>query len=439
MFNNQPLAMRAADAHLMSDANVFDVWAQGLNPAASKFIGSRDVASRWQVTSDGIALVPISGVLLDRGYWLGDLGGVATSYEGLAEQFRRLANDRAIKAVVLDIDSVGGPVAGLWDLCAELGKLKMAKKVYAVAANRAISAAYAVGCMADQFYVSRSGTAGSIGVIAIHHSHARALEGAGIDTTIIASGEHKADGNPFTQLSDGARAEICKKVEDSYAQFVAHVASHRRISERAVRDLESRCFSGEEAVRAGLADGVKCVTEAVEHAGRVSNGHSKPSPQKPRTKQYETTFATGFGAGLKLAGAAHPGAGKDQIARPRQDSCEKIGKEISKHRGMSMHPEQLTTNPSAIYEARRAACSPARATGTKATELLSGSRAIYASRRASASGQIPGAPEVEGLSFSASIYTSRRQACASIQTARANSEPDDDVYQARRSMCGGRG
>lgn len=238
-FKNQPLAMLPAHAvalHRAIAAGAFDVPASS-SPSASKFIGTRDVASRWRVTADGIALVPVSGLLVDRGDWLGDLGGWATSYEGLAEQFRRLAKDSAIKAVVLDIDSGGGMVAGLWDACAELGKLKKAKKVYAVAANLAASAAYAIGCTAHEFYVSRAGTAGSVGVISIHQSYARALDGAGIDTTIIAAGEHKADGNPFTPLSHGARSEICREIDDTYTQFVAHVSTQRRLSDRAVRDF----------------------------------------------------------------------------------------------------------------------------------------------------------------------------------------------------------
>lgn len=245
-------------------------------PSASKFIGARDYSNRYRVTDDGIALVPVSGLLVDRGDWLGDLGGWATSYEGLAEQFRRLAKDSVIKSVVLDIDSGGGVVAGLWDLCAEIGKLKKSKKVYAVAANFAASAAYAIGSMAHEFYVSRAGTAGSVGVIVIHQSYARALEGAGIDTTIIAAGEHKADGNPFTPLSHGARAEFAASIDQTNNEFVAHVAKHRGLSEDDVRGMQARVYSGSRAVDAGLADGVKSVEDLLDYLrGDAKSGASR--------------------------------------------------------------------------------------------------------------------------------------------------------------------
>ncbi|MCK9911713.1 S49 family peptidase, partial [Microbacteriaceae bacterium K1510] len=87
--------------------------------------------------------------------------------------------------------------AGMLDLVAEMGDLKKKKKVYAVAANMAASAAYAIGCTAHELYVSRQGMAGSIGVIAMHTSFARMLDQAGVDTTIIFAGDHKADGNAY--------------------------------------------------------------------------------------------------------------------------------------------------------------------------------------------------------------------------------------------------
>jgi len=263
---NQPLAMPEALAgHILRaiEKETFDP--SVLGNFASKFIGTRDYSNRYRVTEDGVALVPVSGMLVDRGDWLGDLGGFATSYEGLAEQFRRLAKDSAIKKVVLDIDSGGGMVAGLWDLCAEIGKLKKAKKVYAVAANFAASAAYAIGCMAHEFYVSRSGVAGSIGVIMIHQSYQRLLDAAGVDTTIIAAGEHKADGNPYTQLGHGARAEFAAEIEAVNDGFIAHVAKYRGLEADSVRALQARVYSGGRAVDAGLADGVKSVEDLLEY------------------------------------------------------------------------------------------------------------------------------------------------------------------------------
>lgn len=259
-----PLYMPSAHGERLKHAiedRVFDA----RDVSASKFIGSFDARSRFRVTDDGVALVAIQGVLVDRGPWLGDIWGIATSYEGLTEQFKRLADDAAIKAVVLDIDSPGGMVAGIYDLAAELGKLGKAKPLYALAANMAASAAYAVACVADEVYVTRTGEAGSIGVIQIHQSYARRLDESGIDTTIICEPAPKANGNPYTALSHGARAEMASGITEAYQQFVAHVAEHRGMTADAVKATQARMFSGEQAVAAGLADGVKSIDDLLDH------------------------------------------------------------------------------------------------------------------------------------------------------------------------------
>lgn len=243
---------------------------QAAEVMGSKFIGTYDPRMRFRVTEDGVALVSIQGMLIDRGAWLGDLYGLATSYEGLAQQFASLAKDSAIKGVVLDIDSGGGMVAGLWDLCEEMGKLRKEKPVYSLAANMAASAAYALACAADEVYVTRSGYAGSIGVIMIHQSYGRMLDKMGVDTTIICEPSPKADGNPFSPLSHGARAEMSSEISSSYQTFVAHVAKYRGMKEADVVATQARMFTGEAAVEAGLADDVKSIDELLSHIRKGS-------------------------------------------------------------------------------------------------------------------------------------------------------------------------
>lgn len=257
----------------------------------SKFIGTIDARSRYRVTDEGVALVPVQGVLIDRGAWLGDLYGIATSYEGLAEQFKRLGDDAGIKSVVLDIDSPGGMVAGLFDLTAEMDKLKAKKPVYALAANMAASAAYALACVADEVYVTRTGEAGSIGVIQIHQSYGRAFDQMGIDTTIVCEPAPKANGNPYTELSHGARAEMSAGVADAYALFVRHVAKYRGMSEDAVRATQAAMYSGDKAVAADLADGVMSIEELLGHISKASAKRVR----RPRAATRGTTANRGDG------------------------------------------------------------------------------------------------------------------------------------------------
>ncbi len=273
-----PLAMPARHGEVLRTA----LEQRSFDPAGhitgSKFVGSQDMRSRFRVTDDGIALVTVQGLLVDRGAFLGDLYGMVTSYEGLAEQFQRLAKDPAIKAVVLDIDSPGGMVAGIYDLTEELKKLKREKPVTALAANMAVSAAYAIACCADEVFVTRTGEVGGIGVIMVHRSVARALDQMGVDTTIICEPANKAAGHPSQQLTHGARAEIASHIGDAYREFVRHVAKHRRMSESAVEALGARAYVGQTASPARLVDGVASVSELLAHIRKRMKA-SGPGPR----------------------------------------------------------------------------------------------------------------------------------------------------------------
>lgn len=284
-FINSALAMLPAAAQNLKaaiDARSFDLPGGSISmPGANRFVGTEAGRSRYRVTDDHIAIVPVGGMLIDRGPWLGDLYGFATTYEGLCEQFRRIELDASIKAVLLDIDSPGGMVSGLFDLCDEIAALDKKKPVFAVAQNQACSAAYAIAASARDLYVTRNGQAGSIGVITIHTSMQRMLDSVGLDTTIIHAGSHKADGNPYQQLSHTARADMAEGVDRIYSQFVTYVAKARGLSEDAVRATEARVYAGPAAVDQGLADGVKSFDEVLSI---IRKGRSTRSTRTARAQ-----------------------------------------------------------------------------------------------------------------------------------------------------------
>lgn len=67
------------------------------------------------VTPDGIAIVPVIGTLVARSGYLGAASGL-TAYSDIAESIEAAATDPGIRAILLDVDSSGGEVGGLFDL-----------------------------------------------------------------------------------------------------------------------------------------------------------------------------------------------------------------------------------------------------------------------------------------------------------------------------------
>jgi ClpP class serine protease len=173
--------------------------------------------------------------------------------------------DPAVRGVVLDVDSPGGEVGGLFDLVDRITAIKSAgsKPLWAVANESALSAAYAIASASDLLYVTRTGEAGSIGVVAVHVDESGADAKVGVSWTFLFAGEQKVDGNAHEPLSGRARSTIQADVDRLYAEFCTLVATNRGISGDAARATNAAIYRGELAVRAGLADRVGTLDLAI--------------------------------------------------------------------------------------------------------------------------------------------------------------------------------
>jgi signal peptide peptidase SppA len=206
---------------------------------------------------DGIAVIEISGVLIHRGGWIGESSG-QTSYEGIAAQIEAAASDPLVRGVALEIDSFGGEVAGVFDLADRIRALRQNKPVWAFVAEHAFSAGYALASQADRIILPRTGALGSIGVVVLHADMSGQLDQDGVRVTLIHSGRHKVDGNPYQPLPDPVRDDIQLEIDVLRFLFAETVAAGRagRLSQEAALATEAATFRGADAVAAGLADEV---------------------------------------------------------------------------------------------------------------------------------------------------------------------------------------
>ena len=211
-----------------------------------------DPAPLSSITVERIAVVSVIGTLVSRSGYLDAASGLA-SYADIGDAIGEAMADPSVRGVILDVDSSGGEVGGLFDLVEQIGAIKAAsqKPLWAVANEGALSAAYAIASTADRLYVTRTGEVGSIGVVAVHVDESGADAKAGLAWTFVFAGERKVDGNAHEPLSERARTTIQADVDRLYAEFCALVA---RIAGSAVRlraartqrsiAVTSRCAQG---------------------------------------------------------------------------------------------------------------------------------------------------------------------------------------------------
>lgn len=211
--------------------------------------------------AEGVARIPIEGTLVHKLGTLHPYSGM-TGYDGIRALIDIALGDPDVRAIMLDIDSPGGEVAGCFDLVDAIYFARGQKPIWAVLTESAYSAAYAIASAADRIIVPRTGGTGSVGVICMHVDMSQALTRAGIDVTLIHYGALKADGNEFSPLSKSTLARFQADVDAMGEIFVKTVARNRGLKTAAVRDTEAGTFLGAAGVEIGFADAVMAPDEA---------------------------------------------------------------------------------------------------------------------------------------------------------------------------------
>jgi signal peptide peptidase SppA len=243
----------------------------------------------YAVTDSGIAVVPVLGPLVARGDWLTELFG-ASVYGEVGEAVDAALADPSVRGVVMEIDSPGGEVAGMFDLADRLGVLRQSagKPLWAVASESATSAAYAIASAAERIYVTRTGEVGSIGVVAAHVDQSGADAKAGLAWTFIHAGARKVDANPHEPLSDPARAAIQEDVDALYGELVSLVARNRNLTPDAVRGTEAAIYRGRAGIALGLADRIGTVETALAEL-KATRGHMTTALAAPPSRRSSAT------------------------------------------------------------------------------------------------------------------------------------------------------
>ena len=203
----------------------------------------------------GVAIIEVYGTLVQKLGSLRPWSGM-TGYDGIRQNFLMALSDPDVKAIMLDIDSPGGEVAGCFDLVDAIYRARGKKPIWSILNECAYSAAYAIASAADRITVPRTGGVGSVGVIWMHMDWSKALTGAGFKVTFITYGESKADGHPEIPLSPEALARFQGDIDTMGELFVTTVARNRNISAKVVRDTQAATYLGAAGVNQALADDV---------------------------------------------------------------------------------------------------------------------------------------------------------------------------------------
>ncbi|MDO8668736.1 MAG: S49 family peptidase [Candidatus Buchananbacteria bacterium] len=178
-----------------------------------------------------------------------------TGSESIMQYIEEAEADDSIKAIVMEIDSMGGsPVAGEEISLA----LKNAKKPSVVFIRSAgDSSAYLAATGADKIYASKYSDVGSIGVTMSYLDSSRENQLSGQTYNSLSSGKFKDSGDPDKSLSNEEKAIFMRDIIIMKNNFVKNVAENRKLDIKKVEFLaDGSTMLGEMALQNGLIDAI---------------------------------------------------------------------------------------------------------------------------------------------------------------------------------------
>ncbi len=169
----------------------------------------------------------------------------------------RLADSGRVVALMVDINSPGGTVAGSEALYADLRRVAAKKPVVAVMSEVAASGGYITALAADHIVARGNTLTGSIGVVAEIPNIKGLLDKVGVEVTRVKSAPLKGEPSLTEPPSEESLAVQRALISDAYAWFKHLVAERRAL---APADLEKvadgRVLSGRQALAAHLIDAI---------------------------------------------------------------------------------------------------------------------------------------------------------------------------------------
>ena len=193
--------------------------------------------------------------------------------ETLCKALRKARTDKDIKAIVLRINSPGGnslPSDNIWREV----KLAAKEKPFVVSmGNLAASGGYYIACPADTIITEPFTITGSIGVFGVVFNLQDFWKNkTGIAFDRVKTSPYADFGNPNRPILPEEELIIQSFVDDIYVEFKKKVSEGRGLDINYVDSIaRGRIWSGEQAVKNGLADLIGNLDDAIRIAAEMAD------------------------------------------------------------------------------------------------------------------------------------------------------------------------
>lgn len=232
-------------------------------------------AKPYAVTQNGIAVLSVTGPMMKNPPY--KMAESMTSTIDVQRLLGAAENDPDVRAILLRVDSPGGKVPGTDELAMAVRSAAEQKPLVTFAEDTMASAAAWVGLQADEVFINRGGSAGSLGVFGVVYDTSGAFEAEGIKVHLISTGGVKGVGADGVPVTEPYLADLQAEVDAIGAMFKEAVKAgrggkgKRMTSSQVDAVFDGRMFRAEQAVELGLVDKIGTIQDALKRADQLAS------------------------------------------------------------------------------------------------------------------------------------------------------------------------
>lgn len=214
-----------------------------------------------------IAVVNVEGTIIDGESDEENVGG-----DTIARLLRKAYDDKAVKAVILRVNSPGGSAFASEIIRQEAENLqKIGKPVIVSMGAMAASGGYWISSTSDYIIADANTITGSIGIFAMFPTFENSIKKIGVNADGVSTSE-LANISAFSPLAKPVQDIYQTEIEHGYDRFLEIVSKGRQLSKTQVDKLaQGQVWLGSDAFQNGLVDEIGSFNEAINKAEQLVN------------------------------------------------------------------------------------------------------------------------------------------------------------------------
>jgi len=232
---------------------------------------------------DRIALIYATGNIVDGKGQEDNIGS-----EPYIELLRKARYDKAVKAIVLRVNSGGGSALASENIWREMALAKKEKPVIVSMGDVAASGGYYISVAADSIFASKSTITGSIGVFGVVPDLSSFFKNKlGVTFDGVATGPLANAGTLNRPMTEQERKLFQTHIEKIYADFKQRVADGRNKDTAYIETIaQGRIWTGLKAKEVGLVDAYGGLQRAIEAAAAKAKLSEYQIREYPKTSSF---------------------------------------------------------------------------------------------------------------------------------------------------------